>query len=742
MKVKQWFKRYYLHIICVAITLGFIACAVFVFPNAFTRLCESFKDLWNSICYYFAKIFRLDNGVTQTPPVVNGPSSVPSAPVIDLPETFDGFSSKWTLYWQTWVKADNFSAYCSWLANTLYNALQMFLLVGVPVLLILYLVFRGIFNKQNNKYGKDSKPLIFFKWFASKTYIPVKNWVKNFFAFIGEHDFYKKIWLVIWLYNFNLMTIVIEFIAFYLYFVVSFDFKSIYTQIVKLVKALSVMFRFVPVWVWCIVGFYWFNAFRKKIGYATLNHFERKDCGFINERPIVIMVCGTMGKKKTTAITDIALSQEVMLRDKAFEKIIENDMKYPYFSWVNLEKAIKYAMSKHIVYNLATIRKYIKHLAFCFYCEKDKATYKSIKRHLKRRFNLRYDNLCFDYDFERYGLYYDDNLKIVDVWQVIETYAQLYFVYIMQSSLIISNYSVRTDNLCDSVGNFPMWNNDFFRRDSKMIDAVSRHAHIIDFDALRLGRKLIADNPKKDSFEFGVITITEVGKERKNNLELQEKKKKDESVNQKNDGFNDWLKMIRHSATIDNFSFVKVITDEQRPESWGADARDLCEIVHIKETSETKLAMPFFSLTELFYSLVYDKFVGLYNKYRFNRADNTLTMHLIKKTMSILHNYYLRTYNTFGYCKLDVQVESGTQDGQTNARKYYLMSKKIYSKRFSTDCFSDFFTTKSLRSAIGLDDLEEYATEKATFDELKQQNSYFINDLTNRQGTDNGTDTE
>ena len=61
--------------------------------------------------------------------------------------------------------------------------------------------------------------------------------------------------------------------------------------------------------------------------------------------------------------------------------------------------------------------------------------------------------------------------------------------------------------------------------------------------------------------------------------------------------------------------------------------------------------------------------------------------------------------------------------------KYYIMSKKIYSKRFSTDCFSDFFTEKAVRSFVGIDDLAEYATEKATFSELGAQNSYFINDL-------------
>lgn len=189
--------------------------------------------------------------------------------------------------------------------------------------------------------------------------------------------------------------------------------------------------------------------------------------------------------------------------------------------------------------------------------------------------------------------------------------------------------------------------------------------------------------------------------------------------------------MVRHSATVDNYPFVRVITDEQRPESWGADARDLCEIVHIRDSGETCLAMPFFSLAELLHSWVFGKFAGLYYQYRFVRSDNTLPMYLLKTITAKIHNYYTRIYNRFGYCTLRVQIESGTQDGEINENKYYLMSKKIYSKRFSTDCFSDFFTEKALRSPVGIVDLHEYATEKATFDELQEQNSYFVKDLMN-----------
>ena len=53
------------------------------------------------------------------------------------------------------------------------------------------------------------------------------------------------------------------------------------------------------------------------------------------------------------------------------------------------------------------------------------------------------------------------------------------------------------------------------------------------------------------------------------------------------------------------------------------------------------------------------------------------------------------------------------------------------SRRYSTDCFSDFFTEKVLNSDVGIADLEEYGTEKATFEELSKQNSYFVNDLLN-----------
>lgn len=731
--IKKLKKLDYRHYINTIITIAFFTLTVLTFSSAFTRIGEAFKDLWNSIVYYFTQLLLIE---TDIPITVNEFSVVPWTPLFGLPTTWEEFLVLWDKYWQVWATSDNFQGYMTFLSELTFNVSRILLLVVVPVILVFIVIFRRYISKQNNDYDKDSKPLIKFKTFTKKVIAPIKFWIKDYVTFNKEYSSYYKLWLLIWAFNFNLIVIFIEFIAFYLYFVISFDFVNIYRQVYKLFCDLTVMLNFVPVLIWVIIGFIFFNEVRKSIGYKVLNHMEAQNCGFINERPIVTMVCATMGKKKTTMITDMALSEEVILRDKAFEKILENDLKFPNFPWINFENFIKTAMNKHLIYNLATIRKLIRHVTFLYEFQSDnKSILNSVKRRL-RKFGLNYDKPYFNYDLSRYELFCNDNLKVVHLSEVLEIYAQLYFIYVIESSIIISNYSVRTDGIMQNIGNFPIRNDEFFKKDARLIDAYSRHSKIMDFDMLRLGRKVIEDNPKKDTFEFGVVLITEVGKERKNNLTLQEVKIKEVFANQKNDGFNDSLKMIRHSATVDNYPFVKIITDEQRPESWGADARDLCEIVNINESSDTSLAMPFFALTELLYNFFYSKFNNVYYEYRFNRADNTLFMYLIKKVFSALHNYYVKVYNTFGYCALNVTVESGTQDGIKKNKRYYLMHKKIYSKRFSTDCFSDFYYKRALRSELGIEDLEEYTTEKATMAELEMQNSYFMADLMNKHNID------
>lgn len=482
---------------------------------------------------------------------------------------------------------------------------------------------------------------------------------------------------------------------------------SLYVQAVKLFADLRVPFKAFPWQVTGAIAWLFFNKWRKKIAVSRLRHFEARNCGFINELPIVSLSCGSMGMRKTTLITDMSLSQEVMFRQKAFEILRENDMKFPYFPWICFEKELKKCMEHHTVYNLASAKAWIA------------------KKRKRYEIHGSGTGQLYGYDIKRYGAAYKDGLKTAHIFDVLETYAQAYFIYVIQSSLIVSNYAVRTDNMFLDGGNFPLWLTDFFAETERS----ERHSHILDFDILRLGRKVLENNPKAGSFEFGVVAITEIGKERGNNLELKEIKKIAEETNQKNDLFNSWLKMSRHSATVDNFPFIKVFADEQRPESWGADARELAEVITILSAGEQRIAMPFYTIEEMVCEQAYCKFLRLYEDFRFRRGDNTLLVYILKTVTAKLWKHNEKIKNLYGYSVLVLAKQRGTLEGKARRKKYFLCNRKIYARRFTTDCFSDYFNDLAIKAKIGINDYEEYAGEKASVNELKQQHSYFIGGL-------------
>lgn len=685
----------------IAITAGFILLGVFCFRNSYLRISESLADCFNSIKYYFCKLFNipadLNASVINKSPIYN--------PDVGLSPTPGEIGTNGVSFWSVFFSADNFLNWCRYTVLNVEKICKILILI-LPFILCAVIVIKRMYMHSNKRHNKDTIPLRIFKGISKWTYQPTKRFIRDFATFLKDNKWLLIMWLFIWLMSFNLFTVLIEFIAYYLYFAVSYDFANIPTQIVKLwldVKGfLKTMW-----WTAFPVLFIAWDRWRKRVGKDRLEHMERMNCGFINELPIVSMSCGSMGKKKTTAITDMALSQEVMFRREAYERLYKQDLKFPHFPWIAFEMEMRKCMEHGVVYNLASTKKWV--------------------RKKRARFEKTHNGgQLYGYDYERYGYTYSDKLKVENIWDVMETYAQLYCIYVIESSLIVSNYAIRVDNELMDKGNFPLWYADFFGDD---ILALSRHSHILDFDVLRLGKKLIENNKNSGSFEFGVVVITEVGKERGNNLELKEVKKSKDETNQKNDLFNSWLKMCRHSATVDNFPFIKVFTDEQRPESWGADARDLADILTIVSSSEMKLALPCYKLENKICEWAFNKFRGMYYDMRFRRGDNTLLVHILKTIVAKLFSYNMRIYNQYGYSELGIEKERGTMDGKAYLKVYYLMSGKIYRSRFSTDCFSDYFNEMALRTDVGLNDYREYATERATVEELKLQNSYFVNAL-------------
>ena len=715
----------YRHFIALGITAMIIVVVCLCFWSSVVRAGQSFKDFGLSVAFYFTKIFGVEN-VTVT--VNDIPDGMDLTDL--LPFTWDEFRDKAAAYGAALINVDNITAYLSVLFEVFYWFFVVLAVVILPLVAVLFIVFKMFGKSVNNKYGHDTKPLKAWKKISAVTVFPVKRFFVSMHEFFVEHRKYMFLWIFLAALGLNIVTVIVEALAYYFYFAVSFDVGSLYRQFYKLVVDLSVLGR-VPVIVWLIAVIVVLNVIRKYIGYSRLERLEGRNRAFIGDLPIVSMLVAPMGYGKTTQLVDMALSAEIMLRDKALELLLKNDLLFPAFPWILFEKELERAMTDHVVYNLATCRRYVRSCREQFerYNE-DEAVRKAVdKRYIKRGEALPAALRCFGYDFKRNAMTADDGLSVRLLWDVLETYAQLYLIYTVESSMIISNLGIRTDGVLTDLGNFPLWNNDLFRRDSHLMDALSRHSHILDFDMLRLGKKMIERNAKSNAFEFGVLIMTEVGKERGNMLETSEMKKSDEEANQKNDRFNEWMKMIRHSATVDNFPFVKVMMDEQRAMSLGADARELAYIIEIEETGELRLAMPFFQLGEILHAVVGRRFAKWYEDFRYRRGDNTLVCHFLKWLAAAETRHYERIYNTFSYKRVSVKMQNGSLEGESKERKYYIMPKKIYSKRFSTDAYADFFYEKAIRSEVGIEDLEEYESERATLSELEAQHSYFIGNL-------------
>ena len=688
--------------VTAVISCAFVAFGVLRFSSSYARLKESVFDLFGGALYYFRALF----GARDSPvPRVARYSEVWGKPTF-APKDMQGFFKSAERYFALLFDGKNAREYFGWVAKTIGKFSKIILIV-LPCLLILKIVIKRLYAKENTKHNRDTLPLKIFKSAAKVTYQPVKRFIREYTAFLKAHPIIFKCWSALWLAHLNLISIILDFFAYYFYFVVSFDVPSLYVQAVKLFADLRVPFKAFPWQVTGAIAWLIFNKWRKKIAVNRLRHFEARNCGFINELPIVSLSCGSMGMRKTTFITDMALSQEVMFRQKALEILRKNDMKFPYFPWICFEKELKKCMEHHTVYNLASVKAWVA------------------KKRKRYEIHSTGTGQLYNYDVLRYGETYKDGLKTAHIFDVLETYAQAYFIYVIQSSLIVSNYAIRSDNAMTDGGNFPLWLTDFFSESERS----ERHSHILDFDILRLGRKMIENNPKAGSFEFGVVAITEIGKERGNNLELKEIKKIAEETNQKNDLFNSWLKMSRHSATVDNFPFIKVFADEQRPESWGADARELAEVITILSAGEQRIAMPFYTIEEMICEQAYCKFLRLYEDFRFRRGDNTLLVHVLKTVTAKLWKHNERIRNLYGYSVLALAKQRGTLDGKAKRKKYFLCNRKIYARRFTTDCFSDYFNDLAIKAKIGINDYEEYAGEKASVNELKQQHSYFIGGL-------------
>lgn len=687
----------YRHWICGTALLASVSLCASRYWDAVLRAVEAGKDLWTSLRIYFCFLFNVD---TTVPPTVLEIQDVTFYRhlAIDIPE----LKRKLEAFPHEFFSWENFSDYLLLALRKTTLFLNSAVLI-LPSILILWQLIRGRILDTNNDYNKDSRALTRYKRMILRRANAVRAWCRDFLAFLREHKVWWGSLAVVWCVNLNLAGILLGALAYYFYFAASVDFGGIVSsQLLKLLIDLLLTFSSLPAPLWIALGYLLFDLIRRWIGYKILDAHEAANEAFLESLPIVIFLNGTMGSKKTTTVTDMALSYEIIFRRKALEFLLEIDLMFPQFPWILLERRICEGMEDHEVFNLASCRRLGE--------------------------TLEAEDELFGYD-RTLPMTYDNGLRIVSIHEAISDYICSYFLYVIQSSLLISNYSVRVDNVMQSEGNFPLWDFELFRRRPELMEATSRHAHILDFDILRISRQMIEENRNTGSFEFGVVLITEIDKERGNQLKQAGIRRDAFETNQKNDNFNYSLKMGRHPATVCNYPFIRILLDAQRPTAWEADGRELTTEVYVAACSPRKSAMPFTVFLDWFAEWVENKFSGFYTEYRYHCGDNKLPVFLLHRFAAATVGRVKRIRHTFGYMESTLELRDSAHEEQVSSHPYYLATKKIYSDRFSTDCYRAYFAERSLGSGVGIEDYPEYEKTCATLEELHSQNSYFISEM-------------
>lgn len=363
--------------------------------------------------------------------------------------------------------------------------------------------------------------------------------------------------------------------------------------------------------------------------------------------------------------------------------------------------------------------------------EADEHWLKTLRKQYRSCCATRFEYPFFNYDREHFPTEYKGALGVDTIEECLIDYAQLYFIYI-QPMQIIANFSIRSDNDLNDLGNFPEWRDDFFRHEPDRL-SDSAFAKILNQDLLRPGKQVDPTCQYKDCFEFGVIAETEVGKERGNQFDHAGRSAASAEANVRNDQRDNLFKLMGHLGTTYNIPFAFYCGDEQRPGSWGANGKDLCDVVTIRERRPDVILMPFFAFEELLYAIVKKFFGNYYDHTRMQRGDTTLLTYLLTHVCRVVICHYKYISDKFGGHFNKVNVEQAMkQEGDAAALskdKIFIANAKVYAKTFRTAGWKPFMERRAANCGFGLEDMPSFHGLDPYLDEFLEMRSYFFTEL-------------
>ena len=734
-KIIRKFKDDYRHYICTFFLFVSIAAGHF-FPNGIPRVIESIRDLVTSFVYYFVEIFsrrtnKIDATVLRSSELVFGKEIW--KPITLLPATLEEFFAFWHEYWKLVFNIDNLLSFFNLISDVFFYSSRILLIMG-PLLILIAFELQDIKNTVCTDRHKKSRQLLNFEAFLYDVVKPCLEWFKGLVYFVFENKIYLKIFLIVWAINLNVISIAVSILAYFFYLVSSWNFLSIYGQLLKLQKDLTPVVRFIPGIVWFCLGYKLLDHISRSIGSDRLYYAQRCNEAVIRDRGIVTIIAGGMRKGKTKLATSMSLVAEKVIFDDMYKVMCKYEGYFPNFPWQIFRDELSRLIDNRIIVDLDSARsnvqkmgkwfEYIyKRYSFCEY------------QYFSRKYRVKIDR-SFSYNYDLYPVTYNDSLKITPLFKALEEYACAFYTFTVKTNLIFANYSIRDDSILRSYGNKPFRDNDFLRRSPELRAKQSTYSHILDMDMLRLQTKVEKDNDNARVLHPGAYIISEIDKERKNMLELKEMKVNTDDANQKNDGFNATLMMAGHANLVDYIPIIKFFGDLQRPENLGAGARELGDVINIVDKTDIIPVLPFFSPYWLTSSVFYlfkrswDKYKDEYDKHR---SDQILFVYLVQNIVSILDNYFKKIENFYGIQTLKLEIQSGSLEGESKIDKWRSISIFDLAERYSSDCLKGVFVSDPPNEKH-IDDYIMYEGILATPEELSMQKSYFYDGIHKMKG--------
>lgn len=666
---------------------------------SFVRLFGSVVDLGVSIAEYLLTIFMFD--LSFLPVTIDRVPDVPFVPFLPLDSS--SLSGALERFFALLFDAEHFVTYNAGVVDALL-ILQRFLLPIILLVFVIRVKLEDAANEENDRFD-DVTP-------------GAGRWKKIFAFFAKIRDFVLSIfyacpawlsWTMLFaiLAGTNLLTVIVGFLANVFHLSVSLSFRSFWIQIYKLALDLTITFSTLPWYVWVIVFYVVFCKLRRVFAMNRLVTMEGKIREFIKRLPLAVLITGKIGVGKTQNNMNLTLSMQDAMREKMQESMLTIRAEFPEYPWENLDRQIG------VMYLCGDLP--------------SKAETRTLFASLVRE-----PDIFFGYDGTRT---FSDGVIVKYLSDRIVDYAELQFMYRVQC-LVSSSYSMRVDGDFTDKGKMPLWTTDYFGTPPFDPHGAAVRSHILDFDTLRLGKTFCEESA--GAWEFGILSHTEMGKDFGNALTNKDIKTTDKTANIKNDMLIDRIKILRHSSTACYTPYCQYIGDEQRPTSLGADALELCDVLKISDSSESKSVYPLLTIERFFYDLLESLWFGWYATRAVNRADTDAFVFLLRRLMQTFYPKIEEQRQLFGYQKLKVRLVDGADlDAEPEVFEIYNCFKKTRAGRYATDCFSDIVATRALRSDWEFDLSKSYEGDEATPEELERQHSYFGRKLLHIRGEDN-----